>query len=415
MLVRSFFTFHELTNIADSVRTPYPSSVTVSSWTGDGGSQPLMVYDIPTSRHIHHQPSRKNYLPTKLHMSLIDGRAKEDRKQHYHLRLQVAQSAWVLIMANGQHRLVRHHMPTTHQVETTAPAQVPAQAQDPDSMEDTPRVAHRLTTTAANTAEAVATSSGTPEHHPAILPIAHDHQPGHNNPVTAMNYPHDHRQLCIPLRMAAEVHLHDGMDRERIREKVADQVTRTRISLPIKLIAGVRHQETVIETEIGNGVVVSIGGTTDITISRRIAKDGSIGVTMKGMAEEEEEVAGMITETGARMGEVVMMSEIESGMVGTAEMVEMTEMEGNEGVTVVVVVEDYTTTNEEAAAKARSNIARRGVGVQRGGTEIETEMEMEMGTGMHIGDKAGWGYAVSAEESRAASRHCLTAEMDLIG
>ena len=279
-------------------------------------------------------------------------------------------------------------MPTTHLVETTAPAPVLAQAQDLDNMEDTLRVARHPTTTAVNTAEAVATSSETPEHRPAILPIAHDHQHGHNNLVMAMNCPHDHRQLCIPLRTAAEVHLPDGMDHERIREKAADQVTRTRIYLPIKLIVGDRHRETVIETEIGNGVVVNIGGTTDTTICRQIARDGSIEATMNGMVMEEEEVVvDMITEIGARTGGVAMMSGIGIGIVGTAEMAETTEMEGNEEA-MAVVEGAYTTTNEEAAVKARSNIARRGVEVLRGGIGIETEMEMGMGRGMRIGDEA---------------------------
>ena len=192
--------------------------------------------------------------------------------------------------------------------------------------------------------------------------------------------------------MAAEVHLHDGMDRERIREKVADQVTRTRISLRIKLIAGDRHREivSVIETEIGNGVVVSIGGTTDITICRQIAKDGSIEVTMNGMVMEEEVVVGMKIETGARMDEVVMMSGIGKGMVGMAEMVEMAGMVETDGaMAVVVVAEDYTTMNEGVAARALSNIARRGVGVQIGEIGIETEKGMGTGRGMRIGDEAG--------------------------
>ena len=188
------------------------------------------------------------------------------------------------------------------------------------------------------------------------------------------------------------------MDRERIREKVADQVTRTRISLPIKLIAGDRHRETVIEIEIGNGVVVNIGGTTDITICRQIARDGSIEVTMNGMVMEEEEVVvvGMIIETGARMDEVAMMSGIGRGMVGTEEMAETVEITVETDGAMAVVEEAYTTTNEEAAVKALSNIARRGVEVLRGGIGIGNEMELEMGRGMHIGDEAGWAHTLSA-------------------
>ena len=62
-------------------------------------------------------------------------------------------------------------------------------------------------------------------------------------------------------------------------------------------------------------------------------------------------------------------------------------MEENEEA-MAVVEGAYTTTNEEAAVKARSNIARRGVEVLRGGIGIETEMEMGMGRGMRIGDEA---------------------------
>jgi len=131
-------------------------------------------------------------------------------------------------------------------------------------------------------------------------------------------------------------------------------------------------------------VVVSIGGTTDITICRQIAKDGSIEVTMNGMVMEEEVVVGMKIETGARMDEVVMMSGIGKGMVGMAEMVET-----DGAMAVVVVAEDYTTMNEGVAARALSNIARRGVGVQIGEIGIETEKGMGTGRGMRIGDEAG--------------------------
>jgi len=83
------------------------------------------------------------------------------------------------------------------------------------------------------------------------------------------------------------------------------------------------------------------------------------------------------------------MSGIGIGIVGTAEMAETTEMEGNEEA-MAVVEGAYTTTNEEAAARVLSSIVRRGVEVLRGGTGIETEMGMGMGTGrgMHIGDEA---------------------------
>jgi len=160
-------------------------------------------------------------------------------------------------------------------------------------------------------------------------------------------------------------------------------------------------------------VVVSIGGTTDITICRQIAKDGSIEVTMNGMVMEEEVVVGMIIETGARMDEVAMMSGIGRGTVGTAEMAETTEMVETEEAMAVVEGEVCTTMNEGVAAKARSTIARRGVEVLRGGIAIETEKGMGTGRGMRIGDEAAQGIRCACLIVTRGRHHCLTAENGL--
>jgi hypothetical protein len=307
---------------------------------------------------------------------LIVGRAREDRKLHYHLRLPVAQSAWVQITGNGQHRLVQHHMPMIRQVEITALVLVLARAPDQDSMEDSHHHDHNTTTIAAITAKAVATTNETPEPHPAILPITHDHRHGHNNLATATNYPHDHRQRRILLKMAtAEDRRHDEMDPatdlERIHEKVVvDQATKTHIYLPIKLTADVRRRGTAITViEIESGVVSTISGVTiEITICHQTARDGSIVVRMIATVVV---VVAMTIEIGAQMDEVAMMSE--RGTVGMAEMGGTAGI-GGVMVVVVVVVEDYITTNEEAAVKARNNIVRREVEVLRGGIGIGREM-----------------------------------------
>jgi len=244
-------------------------------------------------------------------------------------------------------------------------------------MEDSPRIDHSIMTIAVNMAAVVVTSSETPELPPATRPITHDHPHGHNSLATATNYPHDHRRRCILLKTATAEALHHvemalETVRGKTREKAAGQVTKTHTSLPIKLTADVRSRETVIEIEIGieNGVVSISGGTIDITICHRIARDGSM--VLRTIVKVAVEV-GMMTGTGARMGEVGMMSGIESGMDEMAETAETDEMAETEEA-MVVVVEDYITMNEEVAVKAHSSIVQRGVEVLRGETGIENEM-----------------------------------------